>query len=140
MTRRVGFLLALALWTAACSGNAVSPTGPSAVTLTTEVFVGQLAPGAFRYYSFTTLNPGTVAVMLASVADGTTPTGDRLTIGVGVPSGTGCAVGDDDTATVRAALATALQYFTNPATLCVRVSDPGALARPVDFAVRLTHP
>jgi hypothetical protein len=131
-------LLCAALFAAAC--NSAAPTGPSTVTLTTETFAGSLAVGSSRFYSFTIASGGTVSLTLASVsspADGTA-LADPLEIGIGTPAGTGCAV--TAARQTAAALTAQLQTAAASGIHCVRVSDPGGLPAPVNFALRFTHP
>lgn len=131
--------LAAALVTIACDG-ATTPTGPETVLLTTETWASSLGVGATRFYSFTVGSGGTVWLTLASVtsqADGT-PLSPSLEIGVGIPAGTGCNA--SVTIQTRPALVAQLSLSSDTGVHCVRVSDTGALAAPVNFALRFTHP
>lgn len=128
---------------AACGDD---PTAPSSTeddtpVATTEFFVGSLDVGGSRFYSISVASEGTVSVTLASLVAAAAPSrvsADTISLGLGIPAGTGCAV----SASVDASPALVAQLSTaSPAGIhCVRVSDPGHLVQPMNFAVRIIHP
>jgi hypothetical protein len=123
-----------------CNGGTNTPTGPTAVNITTQTFTGSLAVGASRFYSFTVASGGTITASLASVsaAESGETLDAILELGLGFPAGTGCAV--TTTRNVAPALTTQLLTSAGPGVHCVRVADVGDLTVPVRFAVRFAHP
>ncbi|MGE3955711.1 MAG: hypothetical protein AB7H96_03255 [Vicinamibacterales bacterium] len=139
--RRVLCALLLAASAAAC-GDEQATTSPSTTTGTTatEVFTGTIAPRGSAFYAFTVTSAGNVSITLASVAYsrvGPAVTA-RLTVGVGTPSGFGCAVTSAvDTSTGLTAQLTATGAADN--IYCVNVTDPGALTGDATFVIRILH-
>jgi hypothetical protein len=124
---------------AGCGGD--SNTTPT-VTVSgnvTEVFVGTLDVNSSSFYSFTVASNGTTSVTLASITVGVPgPAADlAVSMGVGVPAGTGCPVTTSVTAgpALTAQLATAL----TPGIYCVNIADIGHLRSSVRFAIRIVH-
>lgn len=139
---RLLLALLLALEAVACGGDSNGVTAPSttASTPVTEVFTGPLAPSGSAFYSFTVTTAGVVTVTLASTA--TVRIGPAvsvpLRIGVGTPSGFGCAVSQESV--VSPALSAQLTTASLPAGIyCVNVADAGAMPGDVTFVVRLVH-
>jgi len=93
MTRAILSLLA-ALVAAGCGDSATATSPSSTSTSSTEYFTGTLSPTTSQFYSFSVTTAGAVLVTLASTstsrigAAGTAP----LDVGVGTPSGFGCAL------------------------------------------------
>jgi len=87
------------------------------------------------FYSFTVASAGTVKVTLASLMPGNTgpASPDEVTLGVGVPVGTGCAV--STSVDTGAGLTTQLTAPVTPDIYCVEISDSGALTAPLDFTI-----
>ena len=137
-------LLAAAVFlTAGCGSDSVETPTSSSTTApvpTTITFTGSLAVGGARFYSFTATTGGTISAMLASVASqsGGVPLPIALRVGVGVPSGTGCALMQSVSA--QPALHVQLQHTINAGVHCVSVFDDGTLTTPVYFALRFSHP
>jgi hypothetical protein len=133
-------ILVLSIAAFGCHHDSVTPTSPTAVTVTTETFASTLDVGAMRFYSFTVTSGGTVSAELASVtaADTGAVMGTTLELGLGIPAGTGCAV----SITRNVAPALTMQVLTSfePGVHCVRVADVGGLTKRVRFAVRFAHP
>jgi hypothetical protein len=140
--RILSVVLATLLTTGCGDDPLETPTSSSstAVTPTTITFAGTLAVGASRFYSFTAINSGSVRVMLASVASptGGIPLAATLGVGVGVPSGTGCALAQSVSA--QPGLTVQLDHTITPGVHCVVVFDEGTLTTPVNFAIRFSHP
>lgn len=135
--------LPVLLLAAACEDSPTDPSSPN-VPSTTDTFAGTLAPRGSAFYSFPTFVDGTARVTLASVTEGTTPSGaaisPTLTIGLGIPKGIDC----ETFTTVSASPGLAPQidgYGLVPGTYCVRVADSGgALASTSSFLVRMVYP
>jgi hypothetical protein len=133
----------VALLATGCGSDAIeTPTSstPTTATATTVTFAGSLAPRASRFYSFTSLAGGSVSVMLASVAPlaGGAPLSTRLGLGLGVPSGTGCAL--EQSVSAASGLTAQLQHSISAGVHCVSVFDEGSMTEPVYFAIRFSHP
>lgn len=143
MTRAPLFpLLALVCLGAGC-GQAETPTSPTTVAANpsrTVLFSGTLAVGGSRFYSVTVSQAGTATFMLASVtrAGSGTPLPAAVGLGVGVPSGTDCAI----TAAVvtGAALTAQLTEPLQPGIYCAQIADVGTLTEPVAFVIRIIVP
>jgi len=139
MNKSVLALIVVAAAGAACGGN--SPTAPSTPTSSgsTENFTGSLPLQGSSFYSFTVATAETVSISLASLtAGGTGPaTTFVVRLGLGVPLGTDCSVNNSvDTA---AGLTTQLTASVNPDIYCVKISDIGNLAGPMNFTIRIGH-
>ena len=123
----LGVLLA-----AGCSSS--TPTAPSTASTTmSESWSSVVAPGGQSSRSFTVNTAGTIAITMTSA-------GATLGLGVGVPrvTGGGCRLG----VTVTAAAGSSPQINTaaDAGQYCVQVYDPGTLADPVPFALKIDHP
>lgn len=132
-----------ALVVAGCGNTAESPTAPttpSTATLRTGHFVGSLAAGETRFFSFTVAQAGTVTAMLASITSPRTGAAvdAALGFGIGRPAGTGCALSTSVNATPS--LTAQLQQQAEAGIYCINVSDPGQLIGDVNFAVRFSYP
>ena len=139
MKHSVLALIVVAVAGAACGGD--SPTTPSTPTPSgsTETFTGSLPLQGSSFYSFTVPTAETVSVSLASLtASGTGPAATSVVrLGVGVPLGTDCSVTNSvDTA---AGLTSQLTAPVNPDVYCVKISDIGNLAGPMNFTIRIGH-
>ncbi|MGC4084880.1 MAG: hypothetical protein QM736_22895 [Vicinamibacterales bacterium] len=140
--RSVCGVLACAVMLASIGCGDDSPTTPSTSTPTssTELFTGTLSPGGSSFYSFTVTNAGTVSITLASLASSRVGLvlPSRLTIGLGVPNGFGCAT----TSTVDTAPGLTAQLTASGAKdniYCVNLADPGVLTGDVLFVIRIVH-
>ena len=138
-----GLLLAI-LSVTACGGSSTTSPTTTAVTPTTEFFSGTLSPKGSSFYSFTATTTGALSVTLASTT--TSKIGPaitaKLTIGLGAPSGFGCAVTSsvDATPGLSAQLSnSSLTADSNGSIYCIRVSDPGQLTSDVLFVIRIVH-
>lgn len=135
--------LAAALAGAACGdGAAVTPTSATpeaAVEAAMRLFTGTLSPGGTAFFSFSVPQASGVSLTLASL----TPTTERaasparLTLGLGVPRGTGCAL--TTSATVGADLAAQVREWRPGGILCASIGDAGELTGDVAFAVRIGY-
>lgn len=118
-----------------------SPTSPDLLVTTsmTELFTGTLQVAGTRFYSYTVTQPGTVSFTLASLtAAPSRPVTNRVTLGVGIPAGTGC--GLQASTSTSASLASQLQHSSTPGIYCVNVADADGLPSDVAFAIRIVHP
>ena len=138
-------LLVASISVAACGGSTTTSPTTTAVTPTTEFFSGTLSPKGSTFYSFTTGTTGALSVTLASTT--TVKVGPaiaaKLTIGLGAPSGFGCAVTSSVDATPGLSAQLSNSSLTadssNPSIYCIRVSDPGQLTSDVLFVIRIVH-
>lgn len=125
-----------------CTSTTAPDEDDSTITpleFTTETFAGTLQPNGTSFYSFQVTQAGPVGLTLAAVQ---TPGGGALAtpvgIGVGIPSGTGCARSASQT--TPPGLAAQLTATLNPGTYCAAVFDSGTLTGAVNFAMRIRHP
>jgi hypothetical protein len=141
MTRTLLTIVMMALLSTGCgsSGNTTSPSSATA-TSSTEYFIGTLSPATSQFYSFTVNAAGAVSVTLASTSTARIgPAGTaHLLLGLGTPSGFGCAL------TSSADVAPGLNaHLSTPSSgtgiYCVNIADPGDLATEVVFVVRIVH-
>lgn len=134
-------VLIAALVTGACNGSSTT-TSPSTTTTTasTELFSGSLPPKGSSLYSFTVTTAGAVSVTLVSTTTSRIgPAGSaQLSLGLGTPSGFGCAAASsvDTTPGLAAQLTTA---SSAAGIYCVNVSDPGGLSGDITFVIRIVH-
>lgn len=138
------FLLVAALVTGACGNSTTTPT-TTTVTPTTEYFSGTLSPKGSTFYSFTATSSGTLSVTLASTTNAKIgpAISARLNIGLGVPSGFGCAVTSSVDATPGLSAQLSNPSLTadssNGSIYCIRVTDAGPLTGDVLFVIRIVH-
>lgn len=129
-------------WLCTSCGQTETPTSPTTVATgpRTIVFSGTLGVGGSRFYSFTTSQAGTASLMLASITrtSGGPALPATVGLGLGVPSGTDCAI----TASVAtgAALTAQIAESVLPGIYCARIADVGGLSEPVAFAIRIVFP
>lgn len=145
MSRLALIVLALASGLAApgCGGD--EPITPTAATPEESVeaafrlFTGTLSPRGTAFYSFTVPQASGVWLTLASLTPTTdrVPTDARLTLGLGVPRGTGCAV--TSSVTTAADLAAQVREWRAAGVHCAALTDPGVLTADVAFAVRIGY-
>ncbi len=138
----------LALVVAACNGNTVtSPTETDTTTTTTttvaepsitEEFNDVLRVGSSNLYSFTVTAYGTVNVTLTSVGGAFVPATVQVSLGLGTPAGTDCAV--TTSLTVSASETAQFTGVLESGIYCVRIADIGNLYAPATFAITIAHP
>jgi hypothetical protein len=137
-------LLAVAVQASAgCGNDTTSTTSPTTTSdvRSTETFGATLTVGQSQFYSFTTLSSGTTDVTLVSLrpAGSVSATVSPVVgLGLGIPSGTDCALGWATTTTP--ALKAQLTVSTSVTTYCVKVADIGNLTAAVDYTIRVLHP
>ena len=124
---------------AGCSDNATTPTSPTSVSLTTEMFTGTLEPHAQRFYSFTAVADSDMSVMLASLSTAGLRAQPDLSVGlgVGIPAGTGCDVKESVVTTV--ALTRQIDSSVTKGIHCVAIYDVGQVRESTTFAIRISH-
>ena len=134
---------------AACSEPQFSiPTSPSSDSTSTtttvtatdpQTFSGTLAMREQRFYSFTVPSTRTVRVTLEQLQDGVgMASAATLVLGLGVPSGTGCAMLREVAA--RSSGAPHLEESLTAGIYCTQLTDPGNLTEAVVFSVRIEFP
>ena len=141
LLRSVAAVMTLSLVTVACSGSAPTTVDSTITPLSfnTQTFEGTLAVQGTGFYSFVVQQQGPTSLTLAAVQS---PGGAALStvvgIGVGIPSGTGCArfLSQSSAPGLSAQVTTTL----NPGTYCAAVFDVGNLTAAVNFAMRIKHP
>lgn len=139
MKRLPVVLLVLAMAASGCDETPTEPTTPFTPTAFSETFAGTITVGGSRFYSFDVFQGGTVTLMFGSLrpTGSDTPLSLPMTIGIGIPQGTGCNV--PLTATVTPGLTYQVANSLSQGTYCVNISDPGSLTGPADFAVRIVQ-
>lgn len=142
MTIFRALLLCVAAGCAGCGDDAATPTAPTstAPTVQTKIFSGVMVQKSTRFFSYTVTTAGNVSAMLASlsVAGTTSPAGNHLSMGLGVPAGTGCSV--SSVLSVAPSLIPQITQSASPGTYCVSITDADGLPAPMNFVVRLVHP
>jgi hypothetical protein len=126
----------------ACTSTTAPDEADSGITphvFNSETFAGTLEVKGNNFYSFFVSQAGPVGLTLAAVQN---PGGGALStplgIGVGIPSGQGCARSTSQSA--PPGLAAQLTVTLNPGTYCAAVFDTGNLSSAVNFAMRIRHP
>lgn len=142
IVRLTAMATAVCLTAMACTSTTAPSEADSGITplvFNTETFAGTLEPKGSGFYSFVVVQAGPVGLTLAAVqAPGGAALATPLGIGVGIPSGTGCARSSSQT--VPPGLAAQLTVTLNPGTYCASVFDTGNLTSAVNFAMRIRHP
>jgi hypothetical protein len=127
--------------TSATDTDSTSTTTTTTTTSATDpqTFSGTLAVRGQRFYSFTVPSTRTVRVTLEQLQnEAGAASRDTLVLGLGVPSGTGCAMlrevaaGSSDVPHIDESL-TAGVY-------CAQLTDPGTLTEAVAFSIRIEFP
>jgi hypothetical protein len=130
--------LAVAL-TACDDQNAAAPTPTLAnVPVVVESFVGTVALAGSRFYSFSLTKEGPVLLTLVSLTENGAASTTVVSLGLGIPSGTTCAV--SSAATTAAGPTPQVNQSRPPGVYCARVSDLGFLTAAADFVVNIAHP
>lgn len=129
-------VVALAAAAVGCSGTINDiPTTPTPVTVT-ETFTGTLTINGAQTHNVFTAATGTVTATLTSLGD--TPP-DKVGISMGTLAGATCSVVlHNDGAVVTSYLTGTVSTLAG--SLCVRIYDVGALTRPVDYTITVSHP
>lgn len=132
-------LLCFACAAAGCGEDAPAPpTGPTTDTTVarTELFQGTIAPGGTAFYSFSVLADRNVAMTLAGLIDAAgRPLDVPVTLGFGIPQGTGCGV--TRSVVTTPALQAQIVHGTPPGTYCVNITGTSGLAATTTFTIRI---
>ena len=123
-----------------------SPTDSDSTSTTTtasatdpQTFSGTLIVHGQRFYSFTVPSTRTVTVRLEQLQnEAGTPSVATLVLGIGIPSGTGCAMLREVEA--RASDVPHIDESLTAGIYCTQLTDPGTLTEPVAFSVRIEFP
>jgi hypothetical protein len=142
---RPGFLLAASLCTmlagAGC-GNRIIPTGPpgnpSSAAVIVESFTGTLPVNGVRFFSFTNPQDGLISLTLVKLDEDGAGSSALISVGLGVPRGTGCNL--VDTRNVGVDVKPQFTDFFPQGVFCARVADLGNLTTDAEFAVNIVHP
>lgn len=114
-------------------------TAATSTTATPLLFAGTLDARGRLFYSFTVSSTRTVRITLETLQTGAgTPSRAILALGLGKPSGTGCALSRSMDAS-----ATEAPQFDESLTAgvyCTELADSGALTEPVVFSIRIEFP
>jgi hypothetical protein len=134
-------LVLLALLVAPACGDDATPTEPtgSAASPVQEIFTATLSPRGSTFYSFAASYAGAARVTLIGLTDtaGAVVT-PALTLGFGVPKGTGC--GTTSTVVVTPGLASHITTPIDASIYCVSLTDSGNLTGDVTFYLRIAYP
>lgn len=125
--------------TSSSETDSTSTTTTATTSTDPQTFSGTLAVRGQRFYSFTVPSTRTVRITLEQLQDGAgTASTATLVLGLGVPSGTGCAMlrevaaGASDAPHIDESLTTGIY--------CAQLTDPGSLTDAVIFSVRIEFP
>jgi hypothetical protein len=127
-------LVVSAVCAAACGSSATAPTDTSSSV--PNLFSGTIAVKGSAFYSFTVAGQSNVSLTLASL---TTTSGATLqgpvTLGLGVPKGTGCGV--TTTMSVTPSLKAQIAQTLGAGIYCASITDAGGLASTTNFSIRI---
>ena len=134
------------LATLALACNSDTPTSPSTTTTTTviadagvtEEFNGTVAVGQSSFYSFLLEQGGTVRIRLTRVSGPNVPSTVWMGLGLGTPSGEGCAT--STSLNTQAGDAAQISGTYAAGIYCALVYDVGNLLAPASIYVTIDHP
>jgi hypothetical protein len=133
----LGLLAGVAVTAAAGCGS--EPTAPKVEPASTaEVWSSTLTLGATKFYSFTVPLEGNVSVVLKSLTQDGAASTEQVTLGLGAPRATDCAVSGSVVAS--AADAVLLSGSQIAGVYCVRIWDNAQLTKTAAFSVTINHP
>lgn len=125
--------------TSATETDSTSTTTTTATATDPQIFSGTLIVRGQRFYSFTVPSTRTVRVTLEQLHnEAGAASAATVVLGIGVPSGTGCAMlrevaaGASDTPHIDESLTAGIY--------CAQLTDPGTLTEAVAFSVRIDFP
>jgi hypothetical protein len=127
--------------TSATDTDSTSTTTTTTTTSSTDpqTFSGTLPVRGQRFYSFTVPSTRTVRVTLEQLQnEAGAASRDTVVLGLGIPSGTGCAMLRE-----VAAGSSDVPHFDESLTAgvyCTQLTDPGTLTEAVAFSVRIEFP
>lgn len=126
------------------SGSTSTTTTTTTTTETTttmepQTFGGTLAVRGQRFYSFTLTSTRTVQITLEQLQNGAgNASTTAVVLGLGVPSGTGCAMLREVAAV--ASHAPQIDESLTAGVYCAQLTDPGSLTEAVIFSIRIEFP
>jgi hypothetical protein len=130
--------LLVALCASACGDDKPTAPSPTVPTAVMNVYTGTLSPRTPFFYAFSPTDSGSVSVTYIGAVDSTGATVDAaVTIGLGIPKGTGC--GTTQTAVATPGLNAQLKGPVGAGTYCIDIVDNGSLTSDVTFTVRLIY-
>jgi len=142
--RSTSFLVLASMLTG-LSAAGCSPLGPTSLpdnlpnsAVTIENFTGALAVRGQAFYSFTVVDGGTTYLSLISLKEGGVDSEALVTLGIGVPRGTGCTA--SNVLSVKATDQLHISGTTNRGVHCAVVFDPGNLTMDATFSVNIVRP
>ncbi len=125
--------------TSSSETDSTSTTTTATTSTDPQTFSGTLAVRGQRFYSFAVPSTRTVRITLEQLQDGAgTASTATLVLGLGVPSGTGCAMLREVAA--GASDAPHLDESLTTGVYCAQLTDPGSLTDAVIFSVRIEFP
>lgn len=127
--------------TSSTEADSTSTTTTTTVSATDpQTFSGTLAVREKRFYSFTVPSTRTVTITLEQLQNGDeTASTATLVLGLGVPSGTGCAM-LREVAAGASSDAPHIDESLTTGIYCAQLADPGILTDAVMFSVRIEFP
>lgn len=134
----LGLLAGVVITTASGCGSNSSTAPTVEPASTTEIWSSTLTVGAARFYSFSVPLEGTVSVQMTTLTQAGVATTESITIGLGGPRGTDCAVSGAVVATGSDAVL--LSGTRPPGVYCIRIWDNAQLSKTTAFSVTINHP
>jgi len=134
-------LIGVAAISVACQDdqNAAAPTPTAAnVPVIVETFVGTIAVGGSRFYSFSLTREGPVSLTLVTLRESGAASTVVMNLGLGFPSGTTCAA--SAAATTADGATPQLTEVRTPGVYCARLADLGFLTSAADFVINIARP
>ena len=129
-------LLAFAALGAGCSNDSTTPSTPTPGGPTTETLNGIMAPKGTATRTFSSLQAGTVTVLLAGANPAIT-----LGLGVGIRGATGADCKFTQTVNTPAGTTPQLSVLVDPGVYCAGAYDIGTVGQAgVTVTVTITHP
>lgn len=125
--------------TSSTESDSTSTTTTAVTATDPQTFSGTLIVRGQRFYSFTVPSTRTVRVTLEQLHnEAGTASAATLVLGIGVPSGTGCAMLREVAA--GASDAPHIDESLTAGIYCAQLTDPGTLTEAVAFSVRIEFP
>ena len=134
-------ILALSVASASCD-ESDPPSTPSPIwtgAIVVESFTGTLPVGGTAFYSFFSPHTGVVNLTLLTLTENGQPSSNTVNIGLGAPSGTICAVGENSL-TTGPGVTQHVSVAIPAGTYCARIQDVGNLTATVAFSINISHP
>lgn len=134
------FVVVSVAWLCAACGAStpVTPSDTYTGSIVVENYSATLALGSTRFYSFTAPRDGPVSLTLIELLENGVASVAAVTVGLGRPSGTGCA--SSSFSTVAAGPTPQISGSVAAGVYCASVSDAGNLLAPARFSLNITRP